>query len=155
MKVKSLIQVPGLRSLILNGNPKFTDAGLRFLVNALKEDFWLRVLNLKSCGLEKKGGESIVELLKINCTITTINFSQNKISLKISRIVENVMKKRREGEKKLLPTKKVNSDSKIKKSMKLIKTLRKNKQLSTIVTENLVSQKKAEKVGFQYVYLHL
>lgn len=146
MKRKFIFQVRGLHTLILNQNPQFSDLGLRLLVDILKRDSWLKVLKLRSCGLRSKG--EVLELLRTNCTITTMDFRQNNISTKISAVVKNLLKKRKKrGErismKKRLLTKKHNFSRERKMRKKLIKSSRRNKRT---LDKKRIPERKREKV---------
>lgn len=95
----------GLQVLILDGNCKFGDAGLRQLIRMLKNDFWLKKLYLRSCGISQRGGESVLGLLQTNSVLTHIDLRDNKVPADMLQIIRKFLKARkRKGER--MPMKK-------------------------------------------------
>ncbi|XP_023290513.1 uncharacterized protein LOC105697894, partial [Orussus abietinus] len=123
----------GLHTLILNKNRKLSDNGVRGLVNVLKDDFWLKNLSLRCCGLTKTSGEAIVELLQTNSVITMIDLGENEVPPNILLTLSNLLRQRQLGErislrKRLMSVnKKGLSDQKIlKKTKQCPRTLKKS-----------------------------
>lgn len=89
-----VFQEEGLRVLILDKN-YLSDIGLRQLTRVLKHDFWLKTLCLRCCGITKRGGEIVFELLQINSVLTQIDLRDNELSLDILQIIRKILKKRK------------------------------------------------------------
>lgn len=89
-----VFQEEGLRVLILNKN-YLSDIGLRQLTRVLKNDFWLKTLCLRHCGITKHGGEIVFELLQINSILTQIDLRDNELSADILQIIRKILKKRK------------------------------------------------------------
>ena len=86
----------GLHTLILNGNLKIRDVGVRQLMQALKADIWLKSLSLKHCGITKQGAEVIIEVLQSNSVITTMDLTENHVPINTLQDVLRILKRRRE-----------------------------------------------------------
>ncbi|XP_076760697.1 uncharacterized protein LOC143429127 [Xylocopa sonorina] len=86
----------GLRTLILDGNMKFQDTGVRQLINALKSDVWLRSLSLRRCGITKQGAEMMTRLLQSNTVITKLDLTENRIPINALQTILKILKRRRE-----------------------------------------------------------
>lgn len=100
-----VFQEEGLQVLIFNRNHKFGDAGLRQLIRMLKNDFWLKKLCLRSCGITQHGGESALELLQTNSVLTHIDLRDNEVPANVLEIIHKFLKARkRKGER--VPTRK-------------------------------------------------
>lgn len=70
-----------LQVLILNRNYKFGDVSLQQLICTLKNDFWLRRLHLRCCGITQNGGEIVLEFLQRNSVLTQINLKDNELPI--------------------------------------------------------------------------
>ncbi|XP_035737296.1 protein Cep78 homolog isoform X2 [Vespa mandarinia] len=88
----------GLRTLVLSKNNKLNDNGIRRLMNVLKNDFWLKILGLRHCGITKIGAEIIFEVLRTNGVLTTIDLRENDIPSEILRSITKILKEKK-GEK--------------------------------------------------------
>ncbi|XP_011880233.1 PREDICTED: protein Cep78 homolog [Vollenhovia emeryi] len=84
----------GLRVLILDGN-YLSDIGLRQLTRMLRNDFWLKTLCLRCCGITQHGGEIVLELLQTNSVLTQIDLRDNEVSADILQIIRKFLKKRK------------------------------------------------------------
>ncbi|EGI63167.1 PREDICTED: protein Cep78 homolog isoform X1 [Acromyrmex echinatior] len=95
----------GLQVLILDKNYRFNDIGLKQLIRILKNDFWLKTLCLRCCGITQRGGEIVLELLQTNSVLTQIDLRDNEVSANILQIIRKFLKKRKnKGER--IPMKK-------------------------------------------------
>ncbi|KYN06888.1 PREDICTED: protein Cep78 homolog isoform X2 [Cyphomyrmex costatus] len=95
----------GLQVLILDRNYRFSDIGLKQLIRMLKNDFWLKTLCLRCCGITQRGGEIVLELLQTNSVLTQIDLRDNEVSTDILQIIRKFLKKRKsKGER--IPMKK-------------------------------------------------
>jgi centrosomal protein CEP78 len=68
---------PGLRKILLNNNPDIGDKGVEVLAEALKEDVWVKDIEMQRCGLTDEGAQHIINCLNINRTILCFNISGN------------------------------------------------------------------------------
>jgi len=91
----SVFQEEGLQVLILDKNDRFSDIGLRQLIRMLKNDFWLKTLSLRCCGITQHGGEIVLELLQTNSVLTQIDLRDNEVSADILQIIHKILKKRK------------------------------------------------------------
>ena len=67
----------GLRKIVLNNNPDIGDGGVEVLAEALKEDIWLKDIEMQRCGLTDEGAQHIISCLNINRTVLSFNISGN------------------------------------------------------------------------------
>lgn len=67
-------------------------------MNVLKNDFWLKILGLRHCGITKIGAEIILEVLRTNRVLTTIDLRENDIPSEILRSITKILKQKK-GEK--------------------------------------------------------
>ncbi|GLH02113.1 Protein Cep78 homolog, partial [Gryllus bimaculatus] len=70
--------MPGLRRIILNNNVHLGDEGVNTLTDILKEDFWIRAIDLQNCGVSNMGAWSILETLEINSTLCIVDVRDNR-----------------------------------------------------------------------------
>ncbi|KAK7791066.1 hypothetical protein R5R35_007156 [Gryllus longicercus] len=70
--------MPGLRRIILNNNVGIGDEGVKKLTDALKEDLWIRAIDLQNCGISNTGAQNILEILDINSTLCIVDVRDNK-----------------------------------------------------------------------------
>lgn len=68
--------LPGLKQINLSGNT-IGDEGVFGLVEVLKEDEYLKVLELQNCGLTDNSAELLIECLNLNKTLLVINLREN------------------------------------------------------------------------------
>ena len=69
--------IPGLVNISLNFNPGVGDEGLLLLLEILKEDAWIKKIEMRGCRLTELGANQISECLKINNTITIFDITKN------------------------------------------------------------------------------
>lgn len=67
-------------------------------MNVLKNDFSLKILGLRHCGVTKIGAEIILEVLRTNRALTTIDLRENDIPGEILRSIMKILKQKK-GEK--------------------------------------------------------
>lgn len=92
---KSTTMEEGLQALILDRNHRFGDIGLRQLTRMLKNDFWLKTLCLRCCGITQRGGEIVLEFLETNSVLTQIDLRDNEVSTDVLQIIRKFLKKRK------------------------------------------------------------
>lgn len=68
---------PGLRKLLLNNNPEIGDKGVEVLAEALKEDVFVKDIEMQNCGLTDEGVQHIINCLNINQTVMNFNIAGN------------------------------------------------------------------------------
>ncbi|KAI4479647.1 hypothetical protein M0804_011044 [Polistes exclamans] len=91
---KSGIKNHGLHTLLLNKNNKLNDNGIRRLMHALKDNFCLKILGLRYCGITKTGAETIFECLRMNDVLTTIDLRENDIPNDILRSIVKILRRK-------------------------------------------------------------
>lgn len=69
--------IPGLINIFLNFNPDLGDESLEMILEVLKEDVWIKKLEMKGCGLTDLGAEQICKCLKMNETLITFEIDKN------------------------------------------------------------------------------
>ena len=69
--------MPGIRRITVNSNPLLGDQGATVLAEALKDDLWLKALDLQQCALTDIGAKSLLDVLKYNTTIVVLDVRQN------------------------------------------------------------------------------
>lgn len=68
--------LPGLKRITINGNP-IKDEGLYYITEILKEDVWIKVLDVQNCGLTDDGAKMISNCLEYNNTLVMIDIQGN------------------------------------------------------------------------------
>lgn len=79
----------GLRRLTLNDNPSLGDEGVIDLLEALKDDMYVKALDLQNCGLTDRGVQLALSTLMVNDTLVILDLRKNV--LVSSDVLENVM----------------------------------------------------------------
>ncbi|GLH02116.1 Centrosomal protein of 78 kDa [Gryllus bimaculatus] len=67
----------GLRRIILNNNPGIGDDGVKHLAEVLKEDIWLKAIDLQNCGISNIGAKYVLSMLDINVTLYIVDVRDN------------------------------------------------------------------------------
>lgn len=67
----------GLRKVLLNNNPDIGDKGVEVIAEALKEDLWIKDIEMQNCGLTEEGAQHIINCLNVNRTILSFNIAGN------------------------------------------------------------------------------
>ncbi|XP_033245177.1 protein Cep78 homolog isoform X6 [Drosophila miranda] len=67
----------GLRTVLLANNPNIGDQGLSSIVEVLKEDAWIKVVDMQGCGLTDVGANDILSLLDLNTFIQEFHVRNN------------------------------------------------------------------------------
>lgn len=67
----------GLRKISLSDNLAIGDEGVELLTEVLKEDAWIKTVELQNCGLTDVGANHVISCLNVNKTITNFNISRN------------------------------------------------------------------------------
>ncbi|XP_018797149.1 PREDICTED: protein Cep78 homolog [Bactrocera latifrons] len=69
--------IPGLRSIALARNPQIGDDGVKAIVEILKEDVWVKVIDMENCGLTDRAANMILDCLEVNNYIIDFNVRGN------------------------------------------------------------------------------
>uniref|UniRef100_A0A8D0LAV0 Centrosomal protein of 78 kDa n=1 Tax=Sphenodon punctatus TaxID=8508 RepID=A0A8D0LAV0_SPHPU len=69
----------GLRRITLNCNTLVGDRGASVLAECLKEDLWLKALDLQQCGISNEGAKSFLDTLKTNTTLVVLDVRKNPL----------------------------------------------------------------------------
>lgn len=74
-----LDQMPGLRRITICKNPLINDRGAELIAEALKDDLWVKALDMQQCGITTEGAISFQPVLKFNSTITVLDLRLNPL----------------------------------------------------------------------------
>ncbi|KAH8318105.1 hypothetical protein KR074_009730 [Drosophila pseudoananassae] len=69
--------ISGLRVILLANNPEMGDDGVRLIAEVLKEDAWIKTVDMENCGLTDIGANVILDCLELNTAITEFNIRNN------------------------------------------------------------------------------
>ncbi|XP_050527846.1 centrosomal protein of 78 kDa [Daktulosphaira vitifoliae] len=89
----------GIRRLTLNNNSTLGDYGATFLLEILKDDFYVKALDIQNCGLSDHGAQMALSTLMVNNTLVildlrkNINISTSMLEKIMSRLYENNINK--------------------------------------------------------------
>lgn len=67
----------GLRRVTLSLNPHLGDEGVIALCQVLKEDLWIKAIDLHHCGISAEAGAELLSLVKMNQVIEVVDIRQN------------------------------------------------------------------------------
>ncbi|XP_054726432.1 protein Cep78 homolog [Anastrepha obliqua] len=94
--------IPGLRSIALARNPQIVDDGVKAIVEILKEDVWIKVIDMENCGLTDRAANMILDCLEVNNYIIDFNVRGNAgISKFLQRSIREQLGKEDEDQKML------------------------------------------------------
>lgn len=79
----------GLRRLTLNDNPELGDDGVADLLESLKDDLFVKAIDLQNCGLTDRSAQLALSTLLINDTLIVLDVRKN--ALMSSTALEMVM----------------------------------------------------------------
>lgn len=66
----------GLKRITLNCNV-IRDEGIQYLIDVLKEDVWIKIIEVQSCHFGDKGAKSIIDCLNLNHTLLLVDIEDN------------------------------------------------------------------------------
>jgi len=115
----------------LDRNYKVGDVGLRQLLRILKNDYWLKKLHLRCCGITQHGGEIVLEFLQTNSVLAEIDLRDNELPIDMLQTIYNILKRRKSKRERILTKKRLLCH---KQDM-----ITKNSSLQHISKENLSS----------------
>lgn len=70
--------IAGLRVILLANNPEMGDDGVRLISEVLKEDAWIKTVDMENCGLTDIGANLILDCLELNTAIMEFNTRNNE-----------------------------------------------------------------------------
>lgn len=74
-----LDRMPGLRRITICKNPLINDRGAELIAEALKDDLWVKALDMQQCGISTEGAMSFQPVLKFNSTICVLDLRLNPL----------------------------------------------------------------------------
>ncbi|XP_067942150.1 centrosomal protein of 78 kDa-like isoform X2 [Watersipora subatra] len=85
--------MPGLRRITLNRNPLLGDDAAKAIADALKDDLWLKAVDLQECGLTDAGAEYLLNALRLNSTLLIMDIRGNHMVSRslVERVIQQVM----------------------------------------------------------------
>ncbi|XP_060836429.1 centrosomal protein of 78 kDa [Rhopalosiphum padi] len=89
----------GLRRLTLNDNAAIGDAGIADLFESLKDDYYVKAVDLQNCGLTDRGAQLALSTLMINDSLVVLDVRKNAaissamLEAIMTRLYENNVKK--------------------------------------------------------------
>ncbi|XP_068153631.1 protein Cep78 homolog [Drosophila tropicalis] len=85
--------IAGLRIIKMANNPEIGDDGVRFIAEVLKEDAWIKNVDMEGCGITDIGANLILSCLEVNNAVTDFNVHNNEgISKFIYRSIREHLK---------------------------------------------------------------
>ncbi|KAH8247591.1 hypothetical protein KR038_006679 [Drosophila bunnanda] len=70
--------IGGLRTILLANNPELGDDGVQMIAEVLKEDAWIKKIDMEGCGLTDVGANVILDCLALNTAIAEFNVRNNE-----------------------------------------------------------------------------
>ncbi|XP_048384307.1 centrosomal protein of 78 kDa [Stegostoma tigrinum] len=70
----------GLRRITMNCNTLIGDTGAIAFADALKDDLWLKALDLQQCGISNKGAKALLDILQTNSTLIVLDVRKNPLT---------------------------------------------------------------------------
>ncbi|XP_071941319.1 centrosomal protein of 78 kDa-like [Antedon mediterranea] len=88
-----LDRMAGIRRITLNANPLLNDEGAAAFADAIKDDLWLKALDLQNCGLSNTGAQVLLNTLHQNSTIVVLDLRKNPLIDHeiVKAVIEQVM----------------------------------------------------------------
>ncbi|KAK7489946.1 hypothetical protein BaRGS_00018811 [Batillaria attramentaria] len=74
-----LDRMSGLRRINLNNNPLIGNQGAQVLAEALKDDLWVKALDMQGTGVSTAGAKSFLDVLKYNTTLVVLDLRRNPL----------------------------------------------------------------------------
>lgn len=75
----NLNNMTGLRRITLNHNPMLGDEGICLIADALKDDLWLKAIDLQKCGVGRDGANALLDTLTQNKTLLVVDVRFNPL----------------------------------------------------------------------------
>ncbi|BFZ26066.1 hypothetical protein BsWGS_29105 [Bradybaena similaris] len=74
-----LSRMSGIRRITANNNPMLGDEGAQVLAEALRDDLWLKAIDLQACGIGNQGARSFLEVLNFNTSLVVLDIRRNPL----------------------------------------------------------------------------
>jgi len=71
--------MPGLRRITICKNPLINDHGAELIAEALKDDLWVKALDMQQCGISTVGAMAFQPVLKFNTTVSVLDLRLNPL----------------------------------------------------------------------------
>ncbi|XP_042326731.1 centrosomal protein of 78 kDa isoform X2 [Sceloporus undulatus] len=83
----------GLRRITLNCNTLIGDQGATILAESLREDLWLKALDLQQCGITSEGAKSLLDAFETNTTLVVLDIRKNPLidHALMKKLIERVL----------------------------------------------------------------
>ncbi|XP_078531982.1 centrosomal protein of 78 kDa isoform X2 [Lissotriton helveticus] len=130
----------GLRRITLNYNMLIGDEGAIALAESLKEDLWLKALDMQQCGISNQGAQALLDAFRTNTTLMVLDVRRNPLidhSL-LKTIIERV----------LMNAHDTNPEYKWLKSPSTKDTSKVKQRRRTIILRNGLKGKATIRIGF-------
>ncbi|XP_038660836.1 centrosomal protein of 78 kDa isoform X2 [Scyliorhinus canicula] len=69
----------GLRRITMNCNTLIGDIGAAAFADALKDDLWLKALDLQQCGISDKGAKALLDILQTSSMLIVLDVRKNPL----------------------------------------------------------------------------
>ncbi|XP_078423658.1 centrosomal protein of 78 kDa [Cetorhinus maximus] len=69
----------GLRRITMNCNTLIGDIGATAFADALKDDLWLKALDLQQCGISDKGAKALLDILQTSSMLIVLDVRKNPL----------------------------------------------------------------------------
>uniref|UniRef100_UPI00398EE513 centrosomal protein of 78 kDa n=1 Tax=Pristiophorus japonicus TaxID=55135 RepID=UPI00398EE513 len=69
----------GLRRITMNCNTLIGDIGATAFAEALKDDLWLKALDLQQCGISDEGAKALLDILQSSSTLIVLDVRKNPL----------------------------------------------------------------------------
>ncbi|XP_048449416.1 centrosomal protein of 78 kDa [Rhincodon typus] len=80
----------GLRRITMNCNTLIGDTGAIAFADALKDDLWLKALDLQQCGISNKGAKALLDILQTSSTLIVLDVRKNPLTDMVRPVVLDV-----------------------------------------------------------------
>ncbi|XP_028392433.1 centrosomal protein of 78 kDa-like [Dendronephthya gigantea] len=99
-RVPDLDRMSGLRRITVCKNSLLGDRGVESLAEALKDDLWLKALDLQQCGISNRGALALQSLLRCNKSLAVLDLRINPLIERdlITSITQHVLVNAGRGE---------------------------------------------------------
>ncbi|XP_069482002.1 centrosomal protein of 78 kDa [Ambystoma mexicanum] len=130
----------GLRRVTLNCNMLIGDEGAIALAESLKEDLWLKALDMRQCGISSRGAHALLDAFQSNTTLMVLDVRRNPL------IDHNLLKTI--IERVLMNAHDIHSEYKWLKSPSTKETSKVKHRRRTIILGNGLKGKATIRIGF-------
>lgn len=88
-----LDRMAGVRRITLNNNVLIGDEGGKCLAEALRDDLWVKAVDMQFCGITDEGAKAFLEVLRFNTSLIVLDIRRNPVTDNdlLDRISEQVI----------------------------------------------------------------